>query len=244
MHRFFANLKEDSQNVVIDDADELHHLTHALRLKPGDRVELINGCGLLAEAEILSILKKEARLLVLAVRNAGSPRLPRIILACAIPKKSRFEDIIDKCTQLGVDEIIPMITERTECVLSDKALPAKIGRYQKVLRSAVKQSKRLFSPVIHAPMLFDHVLKNFCNASTASFIPWLEGSRIPLKEALAEASGKEKILFLIGPEGDFTLAEVAQAKEKGAVPVSLGPNVLRVDTAAQFVAGMAVVLRQ
>jgi 16S rRNA (uracil1498-N3)-methyltransferase len=239
MDRFFVpQLSDGAVTFSLDAPDECHHLLHVLRLKPGVRAEFINGKGLLAVGEIVALARDRVDVRIVESRAFPSHPAPGIILACAMPKRVRFEEIIDKCTQLGVDEIIPMMTERTEVVVRDKDIEAKCTRFEKVAVAAVKQSKRLWAPVIHRPARFADILGRI-SSDTLSIIPWLEGDRIPLNKALAAAAGKKEILFLIGPEGDFTSQEVELARAKGAVPVSLGPNVLRVDTAAELVVGAA-----
>jgi 16S rRNA (uracil1498-N3)-methyltransferase len=224
----------------VGSPEEFHHLAHVLRLKVGDRIEITNGRGLLVVGEIVSVDGKQADVKVLESRSVPLAE-PRIMLACAVPKRAKFEDIIDKCVQLGVDEIIPMETARSEVVTRGKDVSAKRARFDRVAVAAVKQSKRLWVPVIQGPVEFSAVLDRIL-PETLTIIPWLEGERMSLKEALMRAGGRKEILFLIGPEGDFTAQEVEAAKAKGAVAVSLGENVLRVDTAAELVVGAAKIL--
>ena len=239
MDRFFIPpLSDDATTFSIESTEEFHHLAHVLRLKPGDRAEFVNGRGLLIVGEIVSISGKRADVKALEKRSVP-PAAPRVILACAVPKRAKFEDIIDKCTQLGVDEIIPMMTERTEVIIREKDADSKCARFDKVAVAAVKQSKRLWAPIIRRPCAFKDVLQRI-SSETYLLIPWLEGDRIPLTAALSSAGSPQEVLFLIGPEGDFTAKEVELARSRGAVPVSLGENVLRVDTAAELVVGAAV----
>jgi len=234
MHRFYLpSIADDATSFALDEPDEFHHLVHVLRLKAGDRAEFTNGRGVLLSGEIVSIGGKRVDVVVRERCFVPAP-VPRVTLACAIPKRAKFEDIIDHCTQLGVDEIIPMKTERTEVVFRGRDFDAKMARFEKVLVSAVKQSKRLWMPVLRQPVDFCDVIAGI-SPEVVVFIPWLEGERVSLKEAILGAAPKRGLLFLIGPEGDFTRAEVEMARAKGGVPVSLGANVLRVDTAAAAV---------
>lgn len=216
-------------------------MTRVLRLKPGAQVELINGQGVLLTAEIVSSSGHRVQVRVLQRHSEVSPCAPRIILACAVPKRVKFEDIIDKCTQLGVDEIIPMQTERTEVLLRGRDTAAKFARFEKVAVAALKQSRRLWMPVVSRPYEFYEVVQRI-SSETLAVIPWLEGDRRGLKDVLGLVPGKKQILILIGPEGDFSADEVARAMSKGAIPVSLGNNVLRVDTAASLAVGVFSIL--
>jgi 16S rRNA (uracil1498-N3)-methyltransferase len=146
-----------------------------------------------------------------------------------MPKKSRMDDIVDKLTQLGVDSIIPLETERA-IVKMDKNGPNRLERWRKIARNAAEQSRRNTLPLILAAMSLPEVLAQSKNYRL-KLIPSLSGDRKPLREILAE-SKPESVLALIGPEGDFTAQEIDQALGAGFVPVSLGATVMRVETAA------------
>jgi 16S rRNA (uracil1498-N3)-methyltransferase len=240
MDRFFAsNLSESTSTFTLHDLEECHHLTRVLRAKTGDRAEFINGRGILAIGQIERVTKSTVELRVLELRKEPNPSSPRLILACAIPKRAKFEDIIDKCTQLGVDEIIPMLTERTEGHPRNRDITGKQARFDRVIISAVKQSRRLWAPAMSPCLHFHDVVERFVRLDNFSAIPWLEGDRLSFMSALPLAAGKKELIVFIGPEGDFTPGEVALATSNGAVPISLGANVLRVDTAAGLVVGLS-----
>lgn len=233
MHRFYCpQINVQSDRVVITNSKELHHLRHVLRLKKGDVIQVFNQKGEEATGAILASHPRQVTVAVESVRTY-SPQPPWIILACAMPKKSKFEMIIEKATELGVDEIIPMKTERTQVQLKADRRDAKIARYQEVAVNAAKQSRRLSVPVIHPAMDFSSILKQFHDGEqTRIFIPSLVGERKNILEALRSVSSPSRIAFLIGPEGDFTAQEYASARTHGCIPVSLGENVLKVETAA------------
>ena len=234
MSRFFIRkIPFQDQDMIISEADETHHLLRVLRLKPGDKVELIDGQGTLACGAISRIVGLDVSVHIQQRLTMMPKEQGRIILACALPKKAKFETILEKCTELGVDEIIPMITERTE--VRPHASGGKDARFSKVIVNASKQSKRLFFPVLHPVMTFEDVLAQFISSQVAVFIPWLEGDRVPLKDAVSASSKANNFLVLIGPEGDFTPDEVARAQKQGAVAITLGENTLKVDTAAMAV---------
>jgi len=240
MDRFFvSNLSVSASVFTLNDQEERHHLAEVLRLKEGARAEFINGRGILALGQVERITRSAVEVRVLETRIEPPPSAPRLILACAIPKRSKFEDIIDKCTQLGVDEIVPMLTERTEVRINGSGEALKQARFARVAMAAVKQSKRLWAPVIHPVSSFNEVIERFLQPDALALIPWLEGERCPLREALPSGGEKASWVFLIGPEGDFAPQEVALAKGRGASAVTLGANVLRVDTAAEAVVAYA-----
>ena len=156
----------------------------------------------------------------------------KITVACAIPKNVKMDDIVDKLTQLGVECIIPLETERVIVRLNKQKKLERLQRWEKISISALKQSQRSKFVNIHPVVAFkDLVLaaKDF----NLKLIPTLEGERRTLKEIFNNPTQKiDNVLVLIGPEGDFTPEEVALARESGFLPISLGKGVLRVDTAA------------
>lgn len=238
MDRFFAaNLNTNSDSFVLDEADEVHHLVDVFRLKTGDMAEFVNGRGILARGRISSTGKRSVQVIIESKQSQPESAGPRLILACALVKRSAFEDVVDQATQLGVDEIIPLITERTE-VRGVEADDSKRKRYEKISIVALKQSKRLWLPRVHAPCVFKQSFDRL-PANAALGIPWLEGDRLELLDFARKAVTNPAVVIFIGPEGDFSPREVQFAMTKGAVPVSLGPHVLRVSTAAA--AAMAVI---
>ncbi|MBI5149665.1 MAG: 16S rRNA (uracil(1498)-N(3))-methyltransferase [Candidatus Omnitrophica bacterium] len=235
MHRFYcpqSNLQEPE--VIITDPKELHHLRNVLRLKKGDTLTIFNDQGEEATGRVENIQSNKVTVAVESVRQAGAA-LPALVLACAVPKKSKFEWIIEKATELGVDEIIPLKTKRTELGLSGERLARKTIRYRDVAVNAAKQSQRLRVPVIHPVTDFAPALRSFSRGTTV-FIPSLPegegGERKNILEALKAVPAPSRVAFLIGPEGDFTPEEYALARERGCVAVSLGETVLKVETAA------------
>jgi len=154
-----------------------------------------------------------------------------LTLACAIPKKAKFETIIEKCTELGVDRIIPMITERTEFRLDNDRQDKKQKRYTAVAINAAKQCKRSVLPTVDPVTRFKDLLAKL-TPGDAPFIPCLAGERVNLLKAFELKKGQQQVIFFIGPEGDFTDQELQSAVKAGCIPVTLGPNTLKVDTAA------------
>ena len=231
MHRFYCPEADfTSKRVSITDREELHHLRDVLRLKKHAPVYLFDGKGREASGNLLAVTSKKAEAEILSVHEVKREK-PLLILACALPKKSKFEFIIEKATELGADEIIPLKTQRTEMNLTRDRLVKKHLRYQTVAVNAAKQSRRGFIPLIHPIMNFPPAL-DLLTRTTGAVIPSLTGKRDNIFNVFKTFKTPEAVSFLIGPEGDFTPEEYAQAKEQGCLPVTLGPNVLKVETAA------------
>ncbi|MCR4336516.1 MAG: 16S rRNA (uracil(1498)-N(3))-methyltransferase [Candidatus Omnitrophica bacterium] len=230
--RFFVNVpKFDQSETQITDPTEIHHLIHVLRLKEGETISIFNGKDSEAIGEIAHIDRQKVTVRINSVKTMLSENSKSLILACAIPKKSKFESIIEKCTELGIDEIIPLQTQRTEVRLKDEKSDKKRLRYQAVAVNAAKQSQRLTIPRIHPIQKFSEAL-NHLQKDDLALIPTLEGQRQSLHEVLSLAIAKKRIVFFIGPEGDFSPEEILMAQKAGCIPISLGSTVLKVDTAA------------
>ncbi|MBU0467455.1 MAG: 16S rRNA (uracil(1498)-N(3))-methyltransferase [Candidatus Omnitrophica bacterium] len=231
MHRSYCpNLDLNQQTATITDKQELHHLKNVLRAKPKTKISLLNGSGQEAEGEIISISSKFAEVKILSCVTAELPK-PDIILACAMPKKSKFETIIEKATELGVSSIIPLNTKRTEVSLSPERLTNKIIRYQAVALNAAKQSKRSTIPTINPISTLEETVETLMK-DTVIFIPSLLGKTLNILDSFEKNKNPEKIAFLIGPEGDFTEEEYNFAHNNNCIGISLGKTILKVETAA------------
>jgi 16S rRNA (uracil1498-N3)-methyltransferase len=231
-HSFYLSYKISGNTAVIQDAESLHHLRDVLRLKPGDDVSLFDSEGNKYAGLIVSQDQKQAVVNITGCREALL-RKHKIIFACAIPKKSLMDEIVDRLTQLGVDAIIPLETERVIVKLEENRL-SRLARWKKIARSAAEQSQRNSLPEIPGILSFKEVLA-LAGDADLKLIPTLSGVRVTLRNALNGPEFKD-VLVLIGPEGDFTDSELDQALAAGFVPVSLGDSVLRSETASMAVA--------
>jgi 16S rRNA (uracil1498-N3)-methyltransferase len=230
MHRFYipqANIS--SEKAEISDPWQINHIVNALRLKIGDKVVLFDEQRYEYRAVIQNISGKN---IIFKIKNKTRAMIANklnITLACALPKKSKFDDIIDKLTQLGVNRIIPMLTERVIVKLDKAKEESRQKRWQKIALSASQQSQRSNLPIIDKVKSIHQVLSE-SKEFDLKLIPHLGDNRETLKDILSH--NYKNIIILIGPEGDFTPFEVALAKKAGFIPITLGSNVLRVETAA------------
>ena len=239
MHRFFyPNLTTTSTKIALTDLKEIHHLKNVLRLKTGTPLKIFNGKGEEAHGTIVALQKNQVDIAIdSCIKEKAFPKII-IALACALPKKAKFEFIIEKVTELGVDEIITLQTTRTEVKIPVAKLDRKMKRFETIAINAAKQCKRKTIPKIYPVMSLTDIL-NAANPQTIIFIPHLTEPRRGLVKELQNTSTYRRILFLIGPEGDFSPEEVRKATSKGCIPITLGQNVLKVDTAAITVVATA-----
>ncbi len=232
MNRFFIeNIKLLDNFIILDDPAQVHHLKDVLRLKLREKAAVFDKLGNEYIVLVNEVGSKSVKLEVKEKRLPDNSGI-QITVACAIPKNVKMDDIVDKLTQLGVECIIPLETERVIVRLNKQKKIERLKRWEKISLSALKQSQRSKFVNIHPIVEFKELVlaaKNF----DLKLIPTLEGERKTLKELFSRPSAKiENVLVIIGPEGDFTPQEVALAKEAGFIPVNLGKGVLRVDTAA------------
>ncbi|MEI8314590.1 MAG: 16S rRNA (uracil(1498)-N(3))-methyltransferase [Verrucomicrobiota bacterium] len=224
MHRFYVpNFQQPAL-----PADEAHHCRHVLRLKPGDTVNIFDGRGHAAQCAITEITNQAVRLNVLAQSSTPALRC-RITLAQAVPKKS-MDLIVQKATELGVAAIVPILSERT-IVRFDEDAP-KLDRWREIALESCKQCGNNWLPVIEAPRKAQEFFTNPGNFDL-QLIASLQPGALPLKQLLP-AQMPASVLILIGPEGDFTPAEISAARNAGCLPLSLGSLVLRAETAAIY----------
>jgi 16S rRNA (uracil1498-N3)-methyltransferase len=232
MHRFYVDEIQGDKAVVLD-AEQLHYLKDVLRVKTKEEVIVSDGKGKDYAATVISIEKNQATMALKAIETKAPGKI-MLTVACAIPKGSRMDDVIDQLTQLGVERIIPMMTERVIVKLDESKKASRLERWLKIAESASAQSQRSDIPAIEPITPFEKVVSN-SGRYRIKLIPNLEGDRKPIKEIIS-GEHASSILVLIGPEGDFSPEEVELAKSKGFIPVSLGSTVLRVATAAVAVA--------
>ena len=245
MHRAYCPIESFPLNTTVNltDTEEIHHIKNVLCLKPGEQVQLFNGKGEEAVGILSTITEKSISILMQNVLPE-TPKSIRVVLACAIPKKVKFDSIVEKATELGVDEIIPLLTGRTEIRLDEKRSAGKHTRYETIALNAAKQCKRSSIPAIHPPTPFSKAIQKI-DPHTLGLIPCLEApNRISLNDAFARSHNTATVMVFIGPEGDFTDEEIQHALNAGCLPVTLGSTILKVDTAALCVLSAARVFFQ
>jgi len=220
MHRFFVpHLDPDALTL---SGEQAHHCVRVLRLGRGDEIELFDGCGEAIRCRIEAATGRMVRLV--ALQRCSSPPLPcRITLAMAVIKK-HFDFIVQKATELGVAAIIPLISERT-IVRADKTL-----RWTEMAVEACKQCGNNWLPLIAPTQRLEDFL---CAPShfDLMLVAALQPDARPAKTVIRSA---RSVCVLIGPEGDFTPTEYAAIRAAGFRPITLGPLVLRADTAALY----------
>jgi 16S rRNA (uracil1498-N3)-methyltransferase len=237
MHRFYVAPEEWNADTLALTGPEAHHCRTVLRLEAGDKVVLFNGRGREVTAEISSIGSGEIRLRKL--HEAQTPPLRcQITLAQAIPKGKNMDLIVQKAVEIGAAEIAPILSDRTVVRLDDDSASAKQAKWQTVAVEAAKQCGQNWLPQVHAPQTMAQFFAEQ-RRFDLQLIGSLQSDAMHLKKILAQYEGEHSdrpatVLMVVGPEGDFTPAELALARSHGCRPITLGPIVLRVETAAIY----------
>src|SRR5690606_16560337 len=204
------------------DREECRHIVKVLRKSEGDTIHITNGKGELFIAEIILADVKNCTAKIID-RQLQAPKTYYLHMVVAPTKTNdRYEWFLEKATEIGVDEITPVICDHSERKV------IKTERYQKIIQSAMKQSLSYYMPILNDPTTFSDFIKK--EVTGQKFIAHCEDSqKMSLKRvALAD----HKITILIGPEGDFSNEEIKLATKSGYTPISLGKNRLRTETAA------------
>jgi 16S rRNA (uracil1498-N3)-methyltransferase len=221
--RFFVDeIRSGYAELQGEDAE---HLSRVLRAQPGQRFELSDNGGLYL-AEVESVEKRRVRMRVLEALPFAAPRVRLTVLAALI-KFDRFEWLVEKATELGVAAIVPVAAERSDRGLEDAAVK-RVERWRRIAREASQQSRRVRLPEIAGPVRLDAAAR----AAVGRKIYLEEAGNASVTLAAAVADATEEVTLAVGPEGGWTDRERARLVAAGFLAVTLGPTILRAETAA------------
>jgi 16S rRNA (uracil1498-N3)-methyltransferase len=231
MRRF--KVDKVSGGVAYLRGQEARHVLKVLRLRKGDEIIIFDGEGKEYLAEIEAASPTSVRLKVLEEININRDSPLRAILYMGLTNKlQKFELAIQKATELGVTEIVPVICKRSSNAQNVRNWESKLRRWEEIVVNAAKQCGRNILPVIHQPVKLPEIEDN----SELAFVLWEKGGK-SLKDY--ESFSASSVSFIVGPEGGLDKEEIEILKEKGFKPIYLGKRILRAETAA--IAGMTLV---
>ncbi len=220
---FYISEYDPSQKEVVLDEDASRHVIQVLRMKNGEKLNLTDGNGHLIITEITDDHKKHCSVKVIDSRRTPHVGRKITIAISLIKNTNRFEWFLEKVTEIGVSEIIPLLCERT---VKQKF---RYERMKGICISAMLQSQQVWMPDLHEPVRFDNLVNRKHDDCQKLIAHCIEENRQRLDHQLISKSSNQ--LILIGPEGDFTKQEIELALQNNFVPVSLGKTRLRTETA-------------
>lgn len=228
MRKFFVSPEDIKNNKVNIPQEEARHISTVLRLEPGEEILLYDGSGREYSARLLET-GKSCTAEILEERWSQSEPAAQITLFQGVPKGEKMDWIVQKCAELGIVRIVPVLTERTVVRLEEKEGRKKQERWQKIALEACKQCGRARVPAVEAPVSFKKAL-DMLREHPYKLVAYEEERTGALEAFLPKAA--EKLAYFIGPEGGISPAEHEALTQAGAASVTLGRRILRAETAA------------
>lgn len=237
--RFFIRPEQVDGDTVVLEGSAAHQICRVLRLSPGDRVSLLDGCGNEHQALIVAASHERVETRIQATEPARGEPGARLTLAVCLPKGDRMDQIAQKGTELGISEYVILDSARTVSRPGVAAMARKLERWGRIAAEAAEQCGRGRIPAFRGAVGIDE-LASTLGSYALTLVAWEEERDRPLKDVLRAHARVESVMIVIGPEGGLTTAEVRRLRDAGANCVSLGPRLLRSETAA--IAACAVVM--
>ncbi len=237
-HRFYLPTASKAGAEIILSEREAHHAAQVLRVRAGEHVAVLDGAGLECICEVREVTKRTVTLNVIERKMHPAPA-SRVTLVQALTKSKSFDTILQKATELGATRIVPLAVERSVAHVETVAAADKVEKWRATAIEAMKQCGGPWLPLIEAPLTLKAFLSRVELQSELAFIASLQpGARHPREHFqeffLQHQRRPASVAVWIGPEGDFAHSEIELALAAGARPITLGPTVLRADTAAIY----------
>lgn len=244
MHRFFIDHPAQPGDSIVFEAPASRQMARVLRLEPGARVIAVEPCGWELIVELTEVGVRRAVGVVVGRQRRQTEPPVRVILGQGLPKHDKMDLVVQKCTEIGVADIVPVVTRRSIVRLEPGSVTAaaRCERWNRIAREASEQAGRTVTPVIHPVTGLAGALPLLGNADLF-LMPWEEERALGLKTVLRqrlEKGGVSSVAILIGPEGGFAPDEVDMARCHGAVAVGMGPRLLRTETASLVAASIVL----
>ena len=241
MRRFFVTPEAVQENMVQFDAELARHMGKVLRLTAGEQVTVCTGDGSAYLVELEQFSKDAVTGRILEQMDHLQETAVEVVLYQGMPKGDKLELIIQKCTELGVSQVIPVETGRSVVHLDGNKVGKKLERWQKIAQEASQQSKRVQVPTVGPYYNWKQMLKALEQAEGLTIVFWEDEQTQSLKALLrSQAAKPQRINLVVGPEGGLSEDEVAQLRDLGAVSASLGKRILRTETAGM--AGISMIM--
>jgi len=232
MQRFFVPASWLREEEISLTGPLAHQLSRVLRLRPGAHITLLDDSGWAYEVILDHLSPERATAHILAKTQPRTEARLRLHLYQALSRESKFDWVLQKGAELGVSTFVPLLTARSLIRASEALNERKIARWQRIVAEAAEQSGRACLPKVLAPQRLAAACEDI-PVEALALIAWVSPETRPLGQVLhsMDDRGVQEICLFIGPEGDFTPLEVECARQARVVPVSLGPRILRTETA-------------
>lgn len=230
MHRFFIPPHSIKDNRVLIRGTAVHQIRDVLRMKPGDEIILLDNSGSAFQASLVTVDRDTVRARIMNQWALNTEPQTRITLYQGMLKGQKFDWVLQKGTEIGVTSFVPVLSAR--CIIStlNDVSDARAERWERIVIEAAEQSGRAVLPSLSNATLFLHACEE-AGRNGLALIPWEGEQSKGLREALQVIPQPREVSVFIGPEGGFTEEEIVTAKEHNVIPVSLGPRILRAETA-------------
>ena len=242
MHKFFTQPENINEYEGKITGDDVKHIYKVLRLSEGEKIILNDCMGTEYLGEISNVSKTEVSVKILEKLEVNNESRVEVYLFQGLPKAQKMDLIVQKGTELGVKEFIPVITERVDVKLKGEF--KKLDRLNRIALEAAKQSKRSIIPQVSNPVSFEEVLQEI-KSMDLFLVPYENADNFGFKGVISDLrenyalSSVKKIGIMVGPEGGFEKTEIEKLKREGAYIITLGSRILRTETAG-FVAASLI----
>lgn len=227
MQRYFGRIID--KQVILDEGDQ-YHLVKVMRAKVGEQIEVVSE-GKLFLATVSSI--KPLKIVTMAQIKENNELKNDIVLIASLLKGDKLDLVLQKATELGVEEIVLLQSERSIAKIRNLDRDFKLQRFNKIVKEAAEQSKRTRLPLLYRVIKFDQIPDIHADVKLMAY-EGEQGSTSSFLSAVKNVKSGQRVAILIGPEGGFSLDEVNEAKEYGYQTVSLGRRILRAETASFY----------
>ncbi|CCJ34382.1 16S rRNA (uracil(1498)-N(3))-methyltransferase [Caloramator australicus] len=229
MHKFFVSAEQVIFPNIYIDGEDVDHIVKVLRLRNGDKIQISDGNGKEYICEIIKSDKKEVVCNIIESFDNETEAPINITLYQGLPKSQKMDLIVQKCVEIGVVRIVPVITNRVVVKVEGRDLKNKIERWQRIAYEAAKQSNRGIVPIVNDVMNFEEAIEEMKQKDLV-VVPYEREKERGIKD-LRDRKDIKDIAIFIGPEGGFEEEEIENCLDIGAIPVTLGPRILRTETA-------------
>ena len=244
MPRFFVDKDAVLADRIVIGGEDAKHISLSLRARVGEKITACDGEGKDYDCEIAAITKNEVELKILSQNDCMAEPDVGVTLYQALVKSDKFDFIVQKCTELGVSKIVPVLTDRCISRPDDASLSKKIARWNKIAKEAAMQSGRGRIPEVSDAVSFDEALENL-KAADCGFLCYENTPHDPIDEiynGCMEKGKPKNVAFLVGPEGGISDAEAEKTRNANVCLASLGPRILRTETAPLCVVSLIMLM--